>query len=714
MGITGLLPFLEKSSRRTNINEFSGGTVAIDSYCWLHKGVFTCADKLAMGQPTDAYVHYCMKFIYMLLSHKIKPILVFDGRHLPAKALTEDKRREARQINRSKAIELIKMGQHAEGRNLLRRSIDVTHEMALQLIKQCQKMNVDCIVAPYEADAQLAYLNISGIADVVITEDSDLTLFGCKKVFFKMDVYGHGTLVDQEHLHLAMGLQAEQFSMDSFRYMCILSGCDYLPSLSGIGLTKAKKFIMLNTDCDIYRALTRLGSYLKMKSLVVTKEYRDAFILADITFKHQLVFCPLQRKQVRLNPLSPDITEEQLYYAGVETNQADALQLALGNCDPFSLEVLHNFDPDKEENQNRSNAWGRKSVQLQHTSIWSRNYQLRENFIEKSPHNKCQQKTANKEMILQTNRLRRSILPQHEDNTECTELNRNEILNIYESKDSRIENNLETNLSLSEQETSPILIKRINPFSTQTSTDKTSPSLLSRSRSRIKGRGKIRVRRTIINENVTEESKFFANTSIKRDNNNIIDCDALYASRNSNEIFQEERDRTTEENNATNNINVQSLITTDKMDTESCSMDIDEECNTAFISNQRNVIDDSNSSSNFDLGKSYLDTQTNEFVLSEDNNRSDDVTKSFTSPESFADSDFLISQENINTSTSSLFKWSNTNNKTKLSNSKKSSNSRTSGSKTNTTSSTRRSQQLSSVQRQGLLSMYGFEKRKLL
>lgn len=88
----------------------------------------------------------------------------------------------ARQANRRKAVELMKMGQHAEGRNLLRRSIDVTHEMALMLIKECQKMNIDCIVAPYEADAQLAYLNIAGIADVVITEDSDLTLFGCTKV----------------------------------------------------------------------------------------------------------------------------------------------------------------------------------------------------------------------------------------------------------------------------------------------------------------------------------------------------------------------------------------------------------------------------------------------------------------------------------------------------------------------------------------------------
>lgn len=54
--------------------------------------------------------------------------------------------------------------------------------MALELMHECRKLDVDCIVAPYEADAQLAFLNISGIADYVITEDSDLTLFGCKKV----------------------------------------------------------------------------------------------------------------------------------------------------------------------------------------------------------------------------------------------------------------------------------------------------------------------------------------------------------------------------------------------------------------------------------------------------------------------------------------------------------------------------------------------------
>ena len=52
----------------------------------------------------------------------------------------------------------------------------------VSVFQVCRDKGVDCIVAPYEADAQLAYLNKCGIAQVIITEDSDLLLFGCERV----------------------------------------------------------------------------------------------------------------------------------------------------------------------------------------------------------------------------------------------------------------------------------------------------------------------------------------------------------------------------------------------------------------------------------------------------------------------------------------------------------------------------------------------------
>lgn len=248
------------------------------------------------------------------------------------------------------AIELMRKGKHSEARNYLRRCVDVTHEMALQLIQACRQINVDCIVAPYEADGQLAYLCKIGIADCVITEDSDLVLFGCQQILFKMDLFGNGNLVDATKLHLAMGCREDKFTMEKFRFMCILSGCDYVDSLPGIGLAKACKFMLKTEETDMMRALDKIPAYLNMRQLTVTEEYKLSVLKADATFQHMVVYDPLQRKQVRLyDPNETGIDIELCCNAGVLLDDDTALNLAVGNLNPFSMKKLDNWHPDRRE-----------------------------------------------------------------------------------------------------------------------------------------------------------------------------------------------------------------------------------------------------------------------------------------------------------------------------------------------------------------------------
>ena len=94
MGIQQLLPFLSKCTEIGNISQLEGWTVAVDAFCWLHKGCYSCSEELLLNKPTDKYVQYCMKFVHMLLRHKVKPVLVFDGQKLNAKAPTEVQRHE--------------------------------------------------------------------------------------------------------------------------------------------------------------------------------------------------------------------------------------------------------------------------------------------------------------------------------------------------------------------------------------------------------------------------------------------------------------------------------------------------------------------------------------------------------------------------------------------------------------------------------------------
>ncbi|KAM8716120.1 hypothetical protein ACLKA7_003064 [Drosophila subpalustris] len=378
MGITGLIPFLEKASAKVHLKDLRGSTVAVDTYCWLHKGVFGCAEKLARGAETDIYVQYCLKYVQMLVSYDIKPILVFDGQHLPAKALTEQRRRESRQQSKKRAAELLRLGRVEEARSQMRRCVDVTHEMALRLIQECRQQNVDCIVAPYEADAQMAWLNKQDIAQYIITEDSDLTLFGAKKIIFKLDLSGAGLLVDAQKLHLAMGCKEERYQFDKFRRMCIMSGCDYLDSLPGIGLAKACKFMLKTEQDDMRIALKKIPQYLNMRNLEVDDEYIENFMKAEATFKHMYIYNPLERRMERLCALEDYKTDES-YCSNAGTLLADsemAFQLALGNLNPFTLKRLDNWHPEQVAALKCAPA--KHVKRTNHKSIWLANFNAKE------------------------------------------------------------------------------------------------------------------------------------------------------------------------------------------------------------------------------------------------------------------------------------------------------------------------------------------------
>jgi len=237
---------------------------------------------------------------------------------------------------------------------------------------------VDTIVAPYEADAQLAYLAQNGFADLVITEDSDLVMYGCDKVLFKLDPNGGGVLVEKNKLHLCLGLPTHKFNMELFRHACILSGCDYIASLPGIGLTKAFKFFNLTEDTDTRNVLKKLPTYLRMPSLEVTEEYREGFMRAVNTVLHQLVFCPRERKLRPLNEPEDGSTPSERPFCGEFVGHEKALQIALANVDFHTKQKMADYSPDGA-NSPRDSIWcegGRvRKRKLEETSHEERPFQ---------------------------------------------------------------------------------------------------------------------------------------------------------------------------------------------------------------------------------------------------------------------------------------------------------------------------------------------------
>ena len=68
-----------------------------------------------------------------------------------------------------------------------------------------------------------------------------------------MDESGNGILVNLSRLNEVKGMHS--FTLDSFRHMCILSGCDYLASVAGMGLVTARK-MMIKCGMDPLKVIT--------------------------------------------------------------------------------------------------------------------------------------------------------------------------------------------------------------------------------------------------------------------------------------------------------------------------------------------------------------------------------------------------------------------------------------------------------------------------
>ncbi|KFG63855.1 XPG N-terminal domain-containing protein, partial [Toxoplasma gondii RUB] len=203
MGIQNLLKFLKPLAQPAHISEFAGQTVGVDAMSWLHRGAIACAVELIKQEESDKFLRFVIHMIMLFKYHRVEPLLVFDGAKIPAKAAEDEKRQQARQKASEEARELLKKYEEArragrkhpgDTRELLTRcsqALSISPEMVDTVISACRSLGVAFVVAPYEADAQLAFLARTGKIAAAVSEDSDLLAHGCQQVLFKMDREGN-------------------------------------------------------------------------------------------------------------------------------------------------------------------------------------------------------------------------------------------------------------------------------------------------------------------------------------------------------------------------------------------------------------------------------------------------------------------------------------------------------------------------------------------
>ncbi|XP_024020546.1 exonuclease 1 [Morus notabilis] len=329
MGIQGLLPLLKSIMVPIHIKELEGCCVAVDTYSWLHKGALSCSKDLCKGLPTSRHIDYCMHRVNLLRHYGVKPVLVFDGGLLPMKSEQENKRARVRKENLARAMDHESNGNSAAAYECYQKAVDISPSIAHDLIQVLKKENIRYVVAPYEADAQMTFLAIKKQVDAVITEDSDLIAFGCPRIIFKMDKFGQAVQFQYSMLQHNKELSFSGFTKQMVLEMCILSGCDYLQSLPGMGLKRAHTLIKRFTTYD------KVIKHLRYSIASVPPLYEESFKKAILTFQHQRVYDPVTEDIVHLSEISCDIGDG-LDFLGPSIPKDIAKGIAEGDLDPFT------------------------------------------------------------------------------------------------------------------------------------------------------------------------------------------------------------------------------------------------------------------------------------------------------------------------------------------------------------------------------------------
>jgi len=391
MGISGFHQYTKQYLEHKHVREFSKLRIGVDASAWLHRGSVPYAwdihnksepwNQLRGAKPP--WVEFPLRMLNMLMSHDIQPVLVFDGRSSPAKAPTSKARREKKDRARQKALNLLEEGKAGLAARIMQQAFDVTRDMARDLIGELKARQIEFVVAPYEADAQLAYLcqlsSENGGVDAVITEDSDLVAYGCDIILFKCSLDGtvqqlrrdvlfglnnnKNNIVDsaeeersqvtesmledgatQDTVQQSVSrpcrtgktdISFEGWTDDQMCLLCILSGCDFLPSLMGMGFNTAYKLV---NECKTLEAtMQKLQRHTRWARLY-TPEYHANIVKAFQTFRYSLVFDMKTSKPVYMRPLPEALvaseTADDISHLGPILDHEFLVNMAHGKINP--------------------------------------------------------------------------------------------------------------------------------------------------------------------------------------------------------------------------------------------------------------------------------------------------------------------------------------------------------------------------------------------
>jgi flap endonuclease-1 len=255
MGIKNFSTLLGKvpnSVSKVTYNDFSGQTWAIDASIFFYRFVHN-----AQSKKPNSHLDGFYQLFNRLLKAKIRPLLICDGLSPIEKSETLIERAQQKQrcidkvqslqqdiidlknlspeqVKKEQIEDKIKQLEKAE-KNIIQFQPSVYTDVQ----HLCELMDIPMIRAVGEADALCAKLYLQGLVQAVMSEDSDMLLYGVRRLIRKFNWRGELEVINLDTMLSGFGI-----SQDQFIDLSILCGTDYTQStIKGLGPVSALSYI---------------------------------------------------------------------------------------------------------------------------------------------------------------------------------------------------------------------------------------------------------------------------------------------------------------------------------------------------------------------------------------------------------------------------------------------------------------------------------------
>lgn len=155
-----------------------------------------------------------------------------------------------------------------EARQAKQGTEEVTPEMYRDVQELLTLFGIPYIIAPQEAEAQCAFLQQAKLVDAVITDDSDVFLFGASLVyrnFFEDKKYVE--VYSAERIKKDLGIDRDRFIQ-----LALLLGSDYTEGVGGVGIVNALEIISAFRG-DVASASAAFKEWIDLEELTIVPEH---------------------------------------------------------------------------------------------------------------------------------------------------------------------------------------------------------------------------------------------------------------------------------------------------------------------------------------------------------------------------------------------------------------------------------------------------------